>query len=411
MAIDVSGNIYVSSPSQHAVSIYTASSGAVTATAGTPGTAGSGGDSGPATNAYLNGPQGVAVDSSANLYIADTKNCKVRLVATTTGIISTFAGTGTCGSGGDGGPAISTLLYGPTGIAVDSSDNVYFAVSPWKAPGGSFGGAVYYVAYGSGTVTRLAGVAGGQCCSAPGLSTVLNDPNGVAVDSSGNVYVVDNFYQSIRLLTRSTGIMTTFMGTGTQGSTADGAAAGPSSAVYSPVGMVADAFGNIFIADPGDPNPIWQVVNVIYRVTLSTGIVERYAGTGVMNTAGSSGDGGPARLAQLNSPQFLAVDASGDVYIADSGNGAIRKVIPQTTSTATPTAAPTMAPTYNRVISRLSALDAHPFFSFAPSPLLRRPGCHLHLRWHGDGVILWRRRCGQQWCAERSARLGRGLDG
>ena len=312
--------------------------------AGTSGTSGSTGDSGPATSAYLNGPQGVAVDSSATLYISDTLNCRVRLVTRSTGIITTFAGTGTCGSAADGGAPTNTAIYGPTGIAVDASNNVYFATSPWNAPGGSYGGALYYVAYGSSTITRLAGTVwpAGQCCSGPGLNTQLGRPNGVTVDLSGNVYVVDNFYQSIRVITKSTGIMTTFMGTGTPGSTADGATAGTSSAVNAPMGIVADAFDNVYIADPGDPNYASQS-NMIYRVVLSTGVVERYAGT--MNLAGSSGDGGPARLAKLNNPQFLAVDASGDVFIADAGNNAIREVTPQYPYTSAPSIAPTSAPT------------------------------------------------------------------
>ena len=145
-------------------------------------------------------------------------------------------------------------------------------------------------------------------------SAKLNSPQGVAVDGAGNVFIVDAGNHVVRKVTASTGIITTIAGTGTPGYTGDGGAAAASK-LYAPSRVAVDATGDVYIADQGN--------HVIRKIIMGTGIITTLAGTG---GAGFSGDGGPANAAKLSSPQGVAVDASGNVFITDAGNSVIRAV-------------------------------------------------------------------------------------
>ena len=170
------------------------------------GSQGSSGDGGAATSAALSYPYGVAVDSSGNVYIADTGNHKIRRVTVSSGLITTFAGRGSVGSSGDGGAATSAALYSPCGVAVDSSGNVYIADHGNHK--------IRRVAVSSGIITTFAG-RGSYGSSGDGgaaTSAALYYPFGVAVDSSGNVYIADTDNSKIRRVAVSSGIITTFAG-------------------------------------------------------------------------------------------------------------------------------------------------------------------------------------------------------
>ena len=199
------------------------------------------GDGGAASSAALSYPQGVAVDATGNVYVADQNNHRVRVISRRTGIIATVAGTGTLGPGGDGMAATMAQLNSPQGVAVDASGNVFIGESL----------RVRLVTRSTGIITTVAGTGmygnggdGGAATSAS-FSMIY----GVAVDASGNVYVADQMSDNVRVVTRSTGIVTAFAGrAGQYGTTGDGGPA--TSASFSFVtGVAVDASGNVFISD------------------------------------------------------------------------------------------------------------------------------------------------------------------
>ena len=280
-----------------------AAGGDISTVAGT-GTQGFSGDGGPATSAKFNRPIGIAVDSSGNLFIADRNNERVRKVDTS-GNISTVAGNGTNGFSGDGGPATTARLNLPRDVAVDSSGNLFIADrSNHRVRKVDTSGDISTVA-GDGT-NGFSGD-GGQA-----TSTQLNFPNGVTVDSSGNLFIADQANHRIRKVDTS-GIIITVAGTSTSGFLGDGVAA-TSTALNQPSDVAVDSSGNLFIAD--------EFNHRIRKVDIS-GIITTVAGNG---TQGFSGDGGPATSAKLDTPTGVAVDASGNIFFADSSNHRIRKV-------------------------------------------------------------------------------------
>jgi sugar lactone lactonase YvrE len=300
LAVDSSGNVYVADGSSR-IRVISPSGTIDTVAGGAAG--GFAGDGGPATSASLSGAQGVAVDAAGNLYISDThNNYRVRKVSS--GIIDTIAGNGRFFYSGDGGSAVTEGLGQPSGVAVDTSGNVYIADSANNR--------VRKVA--NGTMTTLAGtgVSGYGGDNGPAVNALLANPKFVAVDSSGNVYVSDLFNGRVRMISPS-GTITTFAGIGAAGYGGDGAAA-TSAQLYNPAGLAVDASGNLYIADSGN--------NRIRKVSPG-GTITTFAGTG---TNGYSGDGGPATSAALNDPQGVALDSAGNVYIADYANSRIRKV-------------------------------------------------------------------------------------
>jgi uncharacterized protein (TIGR03437 family) len=269
------------------------------------------GDNGPATSAFLNGPAGVAVDASGNIYIADSGNDLVRKV-NGNGIITTIAGTsGSPGFSGDGGPAKSAKLHSPSGVAVDGSGNVFIAdTTNNRIRKVDTNGIITTVA--GSTNTFSSGVGDGAAATSASLSL----PKGVAVDAAGNLYIADFGNFRVRKVATS-GIITTVAGNGFSvgnGNLGDGGAA--TSAAVAPFNVALNSGGDIFIADSQD--------NLIRKVTASSGVISTVAG--YVGFTGYSGDGGSATMATLMNPEGVAVDGSGNIFIADTGNSAIREV-------------------------------------------------------------------------------------
>jgi len=307
-AMDKAGNLYVADLTNNRIRKVTPQ-GVVSTYAGN-GTAGFSGDGGPATSAEINGPLGVGLDSAGNLYIGDSYNQRVRKV-TPQGIISTFAGNGAYGYNGDGIAATSAKLYYPSGIASDSNGNIFI--------GDYFNNRVRKVNI-AGIISTVAGTGSTGYSGDGGAATEaeLYYPTGVAFDPAGNLYIADYYNNRVRKVTTG-GIISTFAGTGVGGYNGDGIAA-TSADLYAANAVSTDNSGNVYIGD---------YANNRVRKVDTTGIISTVAGDG---KAGYSGDGGLATSAEFTNPQGLSVDTYGSLYIADSNNNRIRKVQYQTST-------------------------------------------------------------------------------
>jgi autotransporter-associated beta strand protein len=295
------------------------------------------------------GPNGIAIDASNNVYVRDANHQRVRKILALNGNVYTVAGNGNTGTSGDGGLAINASLDGfARGISLDSSRNVYISdgsrlrkvtaatgiINTIAGPGGfsllydsvvdgagnvyvtDLDGVVHKVAPG-GSVTNIVG-AGGYGFSGDGgaaTNAVFKWLWGIARDGSGNIYVADQFNYRVRKDTVSTGIISTFAGSGRGNFWGDGGSA-TSAGLDSPEGVAFDSSGNMFIADTFN--------NRVRKVTTG-GTISTFAGTGF---AGFSGDGGAATSAKLNEPTSVAVDSNGNVFVCDSVNARIRKITP-----------------------------------------------------------------------------------
>jgi sugar lactone lactonase YvrE len=261
-----------------------------------------GSEDGSGTGAQFNGPGAVAVDGDRNLYVADSGNATIRKI-TPNGVVTTLAGTPSNGGYADGTGA-AAQFGSPNGIAVDGSGNVYVA--------DSYNDAIRKITPG-GVVTTFAGIPGRTGGSADGAAAAatFNYPSGVAVDGNGNVYVADSDNGTIRKITPA-GVVTTLAGmAGGVGGSADGTAA--AARFNFPAGVAVDAGGNVYVADAG---------NDVIRVITPGGMVTTLAGAaGNPGSADGTGIG-----AQFNNPTGVAVDGSGNVYVADSGNSAVRMI-------------------------------------------------------------------------------------
>lgn len=278
--------------------------GVVTTVAGT-GEPGFSGDGGPATSAQLNNPSsGLALDEEGNLFVADFFNSRIRRIATD-GTITTVAG-GNSPELGDGGQATAATLTLPGGVAVDADGNLIIADHE--------GNRIRKVDE-EGVITTIAGTGeaafGGD--GGPAVKARLNGLADVSIDAEGNIYVPDRDNQRIRKID-SGGIISTIAGTGERGFSGDGGPA-RSARLNSPLDVVFDSLGNIYVAD---------TQNHRVRKIDSRGIISTVAGS----QGGFSGDGGPAASASLISPAGLAFDSAGNLYIADTGNNRIRKLTP-----------------------------------------------------------------------------------
>lgn len=311
VALDSAGNVYFSS----ANSVYKMSGTTLSLVAGNS-RPGFSGDGGAATNAQLNAPQGIAVDKSGNIYISDTNNNRVRIV-TPNGIINTFAGTGQVGgvqNFGDGGPANQAFLHLPGGLALDSAGNLYIADT---------GDNSIREITTNGIINTIAGDGlpsySGDTFQAS--TAELHSPEDVAVDSSGNVYIADTGNAYIREITVSTGIINFIAGDGAIGYSGDGAAANLAGLIE-PFAIALDASGNVYFTEPEDGR--------VRKITISTGDISTVVGNGNL---GFSGDGGAATSAMMHLDTGLAIDSSGNLYIADSLNNRLRKVTGTTIAT------------------------------------------------------------------------------
>ncbi len=302
IAADAAGNTYFASPILNAV-FRTDPAGVVTFFAGTS-ESGYSGDGGPALSAQLNNPNGVAVDTTGNVYIADSGNLRIRKV-NSGGVITTVAGNGQCCYGGDGGAAISAQMNYVSAVTVDASGNLYFAdVYNQRVREVNSAGIITTVA-GNGT----AGYSGDGGAA---TSAELQYPYGLTVDGTGNLYISDTDNQRVRKVSTS-GIITTVAGNGNCCYSGDGGQATSAQLAY-PDGVIVDAGGNLYIADTSDKR---------IRKVNPAGTITTVAGDG---SYGFSGDGGAATSAELSSPEGMAEDASGNLYITDTGNQRIRKV-------------------------------------------------------------------------------------
>ncbi len=338
LAIDGS-TLYLADLNRDVIRRVDLSTGLITTFAGT-GSQGFSGDNGPPANASLNFPGALAVDSLHILYVADRFNRRVRKITLTT--ISTIAGTGN----GDGGLATSAFLNFPEGVAAGPGNLLLIADTGNNSarvlnPGGSIraigdvrgtplavaadGVGNFYVtddepvilkisATGSTTAIAGTGTNGYSGDNGPATSANIGTPSGVAVDSAGNVYFTDSDASRIRKVTLATGVITTIAGSGNFQASGDGGQA--IAAGLDPFDIALDRNNNLYVADR---------FNSRIRKIGPDGIISTVAGTG---SAGLSGDGGLAVKAQLNSPAGLAVDGSGNIFVADTGNGRIRRISP-----------------------------------------------------------------------------------
>lgn len=280
--------------------------GAITTVAGT-GEPGCSGDGGPATRAMLNEPKSVTLAGQC-LYIADAENHRIRKVDLATGVITTVAGQGTGDAGAASPPAATRVPVTEPSPELD----------PLADPVPSKDDKVVQLADQSGTVRYLVGAAekgrfkgdGG-----PAVTATLNFPSAMAVDSRGTLYIADTFNHRLRIVDAATGLIRTLAGTGAARFSGDGWPA-DTMALNEPVALALDEQrGRLYIADLGN-----------YRVRmmeLKTGVISTYAGSGVQDY---DGDGQPARQAGLTGPSGLALDAEGNLYIADTFCGRIRRV-------------------------------------------------------------------------------------
>jgi hypothetical protein len=298
IAVDDAGNAYVADTNNDTIRKIT-SAGVVTTLAGVAGSQGPADGIGSAAQFAF--PASVAVDGEGIVYVADPGNDTIRKI-TSAGVVTTLAGTAGQ-SGSVDGTGSAALFHGPYGIAVDGAGNVYVADS---------NGAIRKITS-AGVVTTLAGTAG-QSGSADGTGSgaLFYEPYGVAVAGAGIVYVADSGNNTIRKIT-SAGVVTTLAGMAGQAGSADGT--GSAAQFNFPWNVVVDGAGNVYVADTG---------NYTIRKITSGGVVTTLAGT-----AGQAGSAdGTGSAAQFGYPGAIAVDGSGNVYVADSDNETIRKGIP-----------------------------------------------------------------------------------
>jgi uncharacterized protein (TIGR03437 family) len=268
------------------------------------------GDDGPAIRAWLQRPGGLALDGKGNVYIGDTGNFRVRKV-NSAGTITTVAGNGMLLYSGDGVAATSTALFpqvpgGYFAVAVDAEGNLFIADSANNRVRKVNTAGIISTVAGNG-LPLFSGDGG------PATSAGLGRPSGIALDQAGNLYIAELLSRRIRKVDRN-GTISTFAGTGGLGSSGDGGAAS-SASFQDPTAVAVDSSGNVYVTESSGLR--------IRRIDAASGVIRTVAGNG---TAGFSGDGGPATSAQLNGPLGIAVDAAGNLYIADGGNSRIRRV-------------------------------------------------------------------------------------
>ena len=297
IAVDTAGNFYVADPAAHVIRKITAA-GVVTTLAGTPGSAGS--LDGVGSAARFNGPQGVAVDGSGNIYVADTNNHTIRGISPS-GNVLTLAGTAGSVGSTDGVGTVARFTY-PYSLAIDNFGTIYVS--------DTFNHMIRRVAS-NGTVSTMAGAAGVRgTTDGTGTGARFAYPTGIAADAQGFIYVADSNNGTIRKITQGN-VVTTYAGTAGSFGTADGAAL-TVARFNQPNGVAIDSTGVVYVAD--------TFSHTIRRIT-TTGDVGTLAG--LAGTVGSVDGTGSA--ARFNQPNGIAVDSSGNVYIADSLNRTIRR--------------------------------------------------------------------------------------
>ena len=357
LALDAAGNLYISDLFNHRIRKVDARTNIISTVAGSEGN-GFSGDGGPATSAKLNYPSGVAVDDAGNIYIADGDNARIRRVDAVSHIITTIVGTGSGGFSGDGGPANAAAIIYSTRVKIDARQALYIAdrgnlrvrridrvtntiatiaggagdgipatASVLLLPRGivrDAAGNIFVADQGNHRIRRIdavtklistvagTGFGGFSGDGGPATGARLFSPFGLAIDASGNLYVCDDDNFRIRRIDAASGLITTVAGNGTNDFSGDGGPA-TAAAIGETSGVAADASGNLYIADP---------LGRIRRVDAITHVITTVAGGG----SGPLGDGGPATAATLQFPEGVAIDAAGNLYVADGGHDRVRRV-------------------------------------------------------------------------------------
>jgi sugar lactone lactonase YvrE len=306
VAADNAGNLFIVDTVNNCIRKVT--NGVITTIAGIGGSSNEGysGDGGAATNANLYQPTAVSADSSGNLFIADNGNSVIRKVDTN-GVITTVAGNNSSlGYSGDGGPATDAGLFYPSGVAVDGSGDLFIADTIDSLIRKVDTNGIITTVAGSGVYNYGYGGDGGAATDA-----TLNQPDVVAVDTFGNLFIADTSNNRVRKVDTN-GIITTVVGDGSSGYSGNGTAA-TNASLNQPAAVLVDAAENLFVAD---------TLNNVVREVGTNGIIVTVAG----NTNGYSGDGGFATNACMRTPYGMALDSAGNLFIADVGNNCIRKI-------------------------------------------------------------------------------------
>jgi hypothetical protein len=341
IALDSHGNIYIADACSNTVRRVDAATSIITTYAGLYTVLNSGGysgDGGPATLALLDYPSGIAFDAQDNLYIDDFYNCVIRKVSAATGIITSVVGNGTQGYSGDSGPAANAELDCPTLVRFDNQGNMLISDTGNNV--------IREVNTATGIITTVVGFwpgnPGYSGDGGPATMALLDGCESMIDDPSGDLYVSDGNNNVVRKVNRTTGVITTVVGSGALGYSGDGGPATLASMNFDNGTLVFDKNSNLFMTD--DMN------NVIRRVDALTGIITTVAGQGPPVPQGYSGDGGPPLLAQFSHTESLCFDNSCDLLVVDYGNNVIWKIsnmlsycTPSPTSTPLPTPSP--APT------------------------------------------------------------------
>src|ERR1700743_3109281 len=294
LAFDATGNLYIADQGNSVIRKMD-NTGMVSTLAGKGGIQGSA--NGLDTAARFNKPFGVATDASGNVYVADAGNNLIRKI-TPAGLVSTFAGTGVAGAAN--GPDTASF-NSPLGVALDGTGNVYVA---------DYENNLIRKITPAGVVSTLAGTRAAGAEDGAGTIATFNLPESLAVDAAGNVYVADNGNNLIRKITPA-GVVSTLACNGQVGS-ANGT--GTAASFHSPFGIAIDGSGNLYVADAGN--------NQVRKIS-PAGSVTTFAGSGVKGANNATGT-----AATFNTPSGVAVDASGNVYVADENNNLIRKINP-----------------------------------------------------------------------------------
>jgi sugar lactone lactonase YvrE len=312
--------IYMSDVPTNAIWAYDSATKATRLITGSLGP-GYSGNGGPAGDAQLMGPRGLAFDPAGNLFIADSGNHVIRRIAASDGTITTVAGAGSRGFSGDGGPATRARLNTPDGVAFDAAGNLFIADTlNHRIRKVNRAGTIVTVA-GSGAISTVGHSTGGFGFSGDGGPAVyaqLSIPEGVAVDTRGNIYIADTGNDRIRKVDTK-GIIRTLAGTGNNPYSGDGGPATRAN-LYAPVGIAIGPGGSVYFSERYQ-----QTV----RMITARGVMVPVAGRG--GSRGGTGDGGYAVRAKLDDPQGIAFGPAGELYVADTGNRRIRVVWPDRT--------------------------------------------------------------------------------
>jgi hypothetical protein len=304
---DAAGNIFLSDTTNNRVRHVDSQSGLISTVAGN-GESGYGGDGGPATAAMINNPSGIVMDGAGNLYFADSGNNVIRRIDAVSGIITTVAGTGQAGNGGDGGPATSATLTTPEGLTFDAAGDLIIA--------DTFNNVIRDVSVKTGLISTIAGngTAGYNNDGLLATTAMLNEPWSVAYGPDGTLYIADLSNNRVRSV-NGVGIIQTAVGNGTQGYQGDGQVVSSSTELNGPAAVALDPAGDLFIADSGNDR--------VRVMTVGNQQISTVAGDG---SEQFGGDGAQANLASIYGPYAIYLDSSGNLFIADRFHMRIREV-------------------------------------------------------------------------------------